>query len=223
MCVRFVTEAVGYISGPKGVSSCSTDPSTFTSPPKPVTDSTTVTSGIKPDPEYRAALEHLASTRSAFIFPNSNPEHASLVIEALVTNAQNSVRIFEEKLNGDLLDINPRILDAIREKTSKGVNVRIVIQDGTTATVDSVNKLRELEANSAGRLEIRKASPEFIRNATRPDGGITYFTIGDESSFRIESSEAPRKAMCSFERPRIASTYLNQFDKGYANCAKYFG
>jgi hypothetical protein len=169
------------------------------------------------DEKYSRAIERLAFADSNFIFPNSNPEHASIVIETIVNFAKSRVRIFEDKLNGDLLDINDGILSSIEQKLENpSMQVEIVVRHRCDQRPRDMELIESLRQRYNDRFNIRLANSKFVEEIKKVFSDDIFFAVGDTKSFRLEKADGgPRKAICCFNHDSIPARLAKAFDASF--------
>jgi hypothetical protein len=172
---------------------------------------------------YRDSVGVLARLNSDFVFHNNTAEHAAIVMEAIIRHAKERVRIFEDELCGDLLDKNELLLDSIEEKVGRRMRVDIVLQKnlGNRGKNERVTRLLSIADANPDYLVVRTASPAFVKSITEINGSLSFVSVGDKSSFRLENAAVPRKALCSFKGPVVAGLIAKKFDAQFSSCPAY--
>ncbi len=172
---------------------------------------------------YRNSVDVLARLNSDFVFHNNTAEHAAIVMEAIIRHAKERVRIFENELCGDLLDNNELLLDSIEEKVQHRKRVEIVLQKnlGSHGTNKRATRLLNIAADNPDYLVVRTASPAFVKSITEINGTLSFVSVGDRSSFRLENAAIPRKALCAFRGPKVARLIAEKFDAQFSSCQAY--
>ena len=176
---------------------------------------------------YLSAVEFFARTKSDFIFPNSSPEHASIVLATIFKYSTTEVLIYDNSINGDIADSNQYLLDAIKnyvEKTSKVV--KIVIRDDSKHENSKIyNLLSGYIKEKRSNIDIRKATKNFRDEVVNIYDKDINFAVGDKTSFRMEKNDSTetniqREAICSFNRTSTANKLSSVFENHFSVCPK---
>ena len=65
--------------------------------------------------EYIERVEWLATTKSDFIFPNSSAIHANIVLSKIIKYSEKEVRIYDDKLDGDIAGKEDYLIDEMTD------------------------------------------------------------------------------------------------------------
>lgn len=159
---------------------------------------------------YRETVNELARAKSDSLFSNKGTDHALVVIEALLSNAEHCVNIFSGSLKEDFYG-NPKIREALEKFLSEPARQMSILTENepsekiidaikSLATEDQVSIYRINEAKSKGRIK-------------RMPG---HFITADNQAYRFETSDESREAVVNFNDPEIA-TNLNKLFYLYTN------
>ena len=177
--------------------------------------------------KYKTAVENLAKTKSSFIFPNKDAQHAAIVLGSIIENS-NCIKICDDDLSGDIADKSADLRKVIMEAVESGKNVQFLIKD-VSHTDSEIYKLLQGLARKYSNLQVNKAKDGFFENVKDAlqdivkDKVAINFTVGGTNSFRIEfPGEQARSAFCSFNNEAITSVLLNLFDKGFGESDEVF-
>lgn len=179
--------------------------------------------------EYKTAVENLAKSKSSFIFPNKDAQHAAIVISNII-NYSNCIKICDDDLSGDIADKSSELRHVIEKAVKSDKSVQFLIKDISQNDVNSeIYKLLERLSKEHTNLEVKKAKAGFfekVKNASREivEAKVAInFAIGDESSFRIEfPGENERSAFCSFNNTEITLKLLSLFETGFKDGTNVF-
>ncbi len=185
---------------------------------------------------YEAAVEHLASAKENFDFPNKDNNHASIVISALIKYSQ-EVRFFVKNLDGSIADIKDstnesRFINALREFLSIGKCMKIVVKEKMEPKDEEQSEIFKFlkgAINDYSTLDVRYTSTSFASNqqnglSVKNEGDVKdfYYMVGDKSSYRINFDRDNHKAICNFNNEPVASILVKNFDNHFLTCKKAF-
>lgn len=172
--------------------------------------------------EYKTTIEFLAEVQSDLVFPNSNPQHASYVLATLIKHASKSVFIYEDKLDGELAELNPDIEKFLTDKAKNpDLEIVIVVRQPEISPDSKIrNTLRGLCAQNKN-VRILKASSEFQSAVIKHfSERHTQFAVVDGCGFRAETNDGVRRATCSFNRSDVAAPLKSLFEKEVVTCTE---
>jgi hypothetical protein len=172
--------------------------------------------------QYKTAVENLASSKSNLIFNNSSPEHAAIVLSAMLKYSNSEFRIYDNDLSGDISELNPDFFDNLSAFISAGKSVKIVIdsleQSANSQAYKSIIKYKEMYPNT---VKLAIANDSFKDSVSKMFEKKINFALGDKTSFRIEDSIGDlqqRKAYCCFNNPNITQKLADVFDSSFISC-----
>lgn len=177
--------------------------------------------------EYLSAVDFFARTKSDFIFPNSSPDHAAIVLATIFKYSERDVMIYDNSLNGDIADTNTYLIDAIKEYVKdSNKKIKIVIRDDSKHENSRIYQLlSSYVKEDKSNVDIRKATTSFTNEVVGIYNKDINFAIGDSTSFRMEKNESAgqnntREAICSFNRSSYANKLSSVFEKHFFYCPK---
>jgi hypothetical protein len=173
--------------------------------------------------DYISAINYLAESKSDFIFNNSKPELAAIVMAAIINYSDDEIRIYDNCLNGDISNQHSSLLKSIIHSLESGKKIKFVLQKEIECKSEICKTLtRYLEEYPKG-LDIRIANDSFRKNIKDVFGKDIYFIVGDNDAYRMETENIPniRKGICCFNGPNITKKLIKAFDKEFKNCHKY--
>ncbi|MBB4807093.1 hypothetical protein HNP38_002397 [Chryseobacterium defluvii] len=164
--------------------------------------------------EYKDAVQLFAEKKEkGVIFPNSNASHASIVISELINQTEKEIFIYDKSVSGDLVDLNPEIIDNLEKKAGEKIKINIIVDN-----INSINSGLQKILDQYSNVKLDTATDQFISKIKENLGGLYYFTLSDGTKFRLESSKENRKAICSFNESYYTSI-LNKIlcDSNFSN------
>lgn len=162
--------------------------------------------------EYRLFVKRLSETHSDRTFFNSDEAHALAVMESLIRQSSEIIRIFA----GNLLHVGNQTsyIEAISDFVERGGKVRIIL-----------NKCDDIEAIKSSNLFMRLAyyvmkGKDIIIKTTKVQPYLIsdlnkkpiHFSVGDSVAYRIETDIENRVAECNLNNPAQASKFIAYFD-----------
>lgn len=148
---------------------------------------------------YKDVVDRLAAEKKDSRFTNKGPNHAGVVVAAMLRNATSNVKLFTGKLPSNFYTSDD-VLDAFKTFLAKG-SVTVLVAD--TCDDVSLQKLKEVNAGKpltffALNEKIEKMPPHFM--------------VADGQAFRLEMDDAKAEAVVNFNEPKIAATLSGIFD-----------
>lgn len=171
--------------------------------------------------DYKEAVENLAKAKSDFLFGNSSPYHAAIVLGTMLKYSENEFRLYDDNLNGDIADeADGFFYKNLEDFVYSGKTLKIVvdnIQNRENRIFTTLNKYRE---NFPNRVFISTSTPKFTNTINSVYKKNINFGISDDRSFRIEdvTDIIERKAICNFNSRERAKKLIDAFDAEFDNC-----
>lgn len=161
---------------------------------------------------YRVYLEKLVSENSSNIFLNGGIEYASVFISLLLSKANNSVNMFCEGLNPQMMG-REEVFNAFQNSINSGVRFRILMEKK-----DYMGGMPFAFASGRENVEIRCAREEDLKMIDKVLGpGRCNFSVCDNKMVRLEVKPEEYKAVGSFNKPDWANALNDLFNKSFAN------
>lgn len=148
---------------------------------------------------YSVMVKEMIRNTSLETFPNANFSHASIILKEFIKNAKSTVDIFCRSLSSSVYD-NPELISIVQAAISRGVNVRVLIQEDEAESKKFQAILKE---NS-----LFSVAPEYRKKAN--------FCVVDEKMYRYERDRESRTATACANDPEIAKIFSNWFSKKFA-------
>ena len=140
--------------------------------------------------DYKVFVHSLAMNREDRIFLNSNEDKATVVLVELIQNTQQELRIFAANLCNPIGDNNEYII-AISEFVERGGVVKILLNNYDSSCAKKSNLFKRLAYYIAQgkNILIKEIDAKPYRTSDIEKKEI-HFTVGDLSSYRIETDIA---------------------------------
>lgn len=159
---------------------------------------------------YAEKIFQLAKDKTDEVFYNSSSEHAIIVHQALVQNAENYVYIFSSSMCSEVSN-NQEYVDMVNKFLADSQNhkIKIILTDYSEDFLN--NPIAKVLAKYSRQVEIK-----------RYDGQVMYkkqpahFTVSDDRAFRLETDIEKRMAFGNFNSPTQAKDLKNIFDKVFS-------
>ncbi|HEY8893235.1 MAG TPA: hypothetical protein VIM79_00355 [Niastella sp.] len=174
--------------------------------------------------DYISAINFLAESKSDFLFNNSKPDLAAIVMAAIINHSDDEIRIYDHSLNGDISSKHSSLLESIIHSLERGKKIKLALQKEIKCKSEICNKLTEYMQEYPKGLDIRIVNETFRNNIKAVVGKDIYFTVGDNDAYRMETTEDStnsRRGICSFNGPDISKKLIKAFDKEFKHCPKY--
>ena len=173
---------------------------------------TKVHSNMTLDSKYAQFVKMLALSNDSRIFLNSDEDHALAVLVELFQGAQSCVRIFAGCLCKHVGN-RPEYISALSDFIERGGTVKILLNafDEEAAKDSNLFKRLAYYQSSGNPVYIKKSLAHPYRTKD-PEKKEVHFTIGDYTSYRLETDINQRTAECSFNSPEIAKNTADFFD-----------
>jgi hypothetical protein len=172
--------------------------------------------------EYKNAVNSLAKDKSATFFRNSSPDHAAIVLTAMISHSENFFYIYDEAFDGDIADRNFEFKTAIKYYLKAGKKIHVVLRSGAKRDSDVYKSFSQFQKRYPDSLQIREASTSFTQAITTLYGKDINFAVADGVSLRVELADSHeennRTAMCSFNRPDYAHPLVDVFNQNFESC-----
>lgn len=161
---------------------------------------------------YRDFVRSLADRGDNKLFLNSDIERAIIVLVEIINKATSEVRIFAGSLHS--VEDNKDYIIAISEFVERGGTVKVLLNQYDEALAKQSNLyLRLAYYISLGKPVELKTTKERPYRSSDEDKKPVHFTVGDKTSYRVETDIEQRTAQCNFNDPKVASGIAEFFDK----------
>lgn len=161
--------------------------------------------------EYRKQIEYLAKNHIGRTFLNTDEEHAAIVLNNIFETANIIVRIFAGNLCHHV-GTTPGYIESLSDFIERGGEVRMLLNNCNNEDLRNSNLFKRLAYYKSldKPIYIKKTSKKVYLTRD-PNQKEVHFTVGDNSSFRLETDIANRSAIGDFNNV-IAEKYANFFD-----------
>lgn len=158
---------------------------------------------------FEALVLSYAKAKAALRFSNSGPEHAAVVIEALLKNAQKSISLYSGNFN-EKFYLESGVASAFNASIQRlSGKCQILVDDDSDLT--SNKAALALVSTAGSKIEFYKRTPKS------PDRINNHFMVVDNQAYRFETDDVEKKATCNFYEPEIAIGLTQRFEamRGY--------
>ena len=147
---------------------------------------------------YAEKIFQLAKDKTDEVFYNSSSEHAIIVHQALVQNAESYVYIFSSSMCSEVSN-NTEYVEIVKNflSNNQNHNIKIILTDYSEDFPKS--PIAEVLAKHSKQVEIKKYDGKVMYN-----GNPVHFTISDDRAFRLETNIEKRMAFGNFNSPHQA-------------------
>lgn len=170
---------------------------------------------------YRKELEILARERMPIFFGNSGALHGSIVLSTIFKNCSDKIRMYVKDLSGEVESLAPDFIENLTHFVEEKGTLKIVADVDIKNGTELKQKLDSLKT-SGYDVQVKLASDEFKDIQDKLFRNFKYFTIGDDSMFRLELDSKKHTAICNFNQPEDAKNIINTFEKYFPNCVPLF-
>lgn len=171
--------------------------------------------------DYLTAVETLAANRSPLTFENSKPENAAIVISRIFKYANNEVKIYDDSLNGDIINKHPSLPAEIINFFRRDGQLKMVLRKENNNLIPLFELLNDQYSHL---MQIRLANSQFRQNIRDVFENDIFFALNDKKALRMETTEKlteSRVAICSFHNPDPWKKLNNAFDRSFDDCRPY--
>lgn len=149
--------------------------------------------------KYRKAVKLLFEVGSKEPISNSQPDHASILIEEFFRHATQSMRILCRRLSESVY-ARPELIDAACDAIKRGVDVKIIIQEDKPQSTNFAKMIIE----NGGLLF--SSTSEAVKNAQ------VNFAVMDQRAFRYERCHEVCEAV-AYVQSDAAPQFYSVFDE----------
>jgi len=153
--------------------------------------------------EYRKLVEQvMLDVRSgraglARAFSNSGEDHARIVLDTMIDNAQSEICVYSERMHTAVFD--SARLRAFLDRAPTAT-IRVVLESDAVGDADcALTPLKD--QIDAGRIQV----------VTMKLGTVRHVAVVDGQHIRLEQDHAARKAVVAFGMPSLAEASLKLF------------
>ncbi len=154
---------------------------------------------------YQLAIENLAKQKDPYLFENTGPFHAAVVMGNIFETATKYVNIFAGDFNGAVSD-KAVYLDGLGNYLERKKPLSIIFEREPNPNSLALQLIRKY-ARVNNNIDIR------ILNEDKDGNEQGHFTIADDRMFRYEKSKDEYKALCSFNNISVVETLETKFSE----------
>ena len=159
---------------------------------------------------YAEKIFKLAKDRVNEVFYNSSPEHAIIVHQALVQNADSYVYIFSSSMCTEVSN-NPEYCEIVKRflSGSEKRKIKIVLTHYEKENFPE-KPIAKVLALFPSQVEVRKFDGQVEYK-----GKPAHFTVSDDRAFRLETNIEDQMAFGNFNSPDQATDLKKVFENVY--------
>lgn len=165
----------------------------------------------------------LAQEKSSKSFITASNVEAACVLKEMFSNAKESIVMYDDGLNGSILDEHPEMYAAMKAFFTRGGKWNLVISPKEevhqSAKRNRYKRIVEERTLWAAQFSMHVATEEFVKELRRELGDEYYFYIADGHMFRLERTRVPpnRLARNSFNQEDTVKALRSLWDKAYSH------
>ena len=165
---------------------------------------------------YEIVLNRAMESNSSDLIPNSDENHASLMMTKLLENTTSEFSMIVGNFDGRVSS-KPNYLEAMRDcLDNKKVKVKILFLEAPKA--DSVvykllieNKATRTDSNDIRFYQAKEETIDYLRAQFDKGKEVPHFSVFDNNKIRYENSPSNFSGWGSFNNEENASMLLNVF------------
>lgn len=158
---------------------------------------------------YAEKIFNLAKDKADLVFYNSSPEHAIIVHQALVQNADNYVYIFSSSMCTEVSN-NPEYCEIVKRFLSGSENrqIKIILTNYDDGFPEK--PIAKVLALFPEQVEVKR-----FDGKVEYKGSPVHFTVSDDRAFRLETNIEEQMAFGNFNSPEQARDLKEVFEKAF--------
>ena len=161
---------------------------------------------------YGDLIERLAAQKLNQRISNGVPAHAAILLETMFRHAEEEIRIYTGKLDGDTYAAPALIREAKRFLRRPGTCLRVLLQERRTVEWAKeqpfIKQLLDTPPG-LGTFEVRCARGIYATDKAK------HFSVMDGTGYRFEVDHAKTRAVANFNEPEVARDFSSAFDRAY--------
>ena len=159
---------------------------------------------------YYITVEFLSKSKSNIEFTNKDAQHGSVVGAHLLSETQQSLKIFTGSFKGDISN-TPIYLDALRDAVNRNVKIDVVFAEHINKGSECY-KLLTAKAAEGKPIKFYQLKESYKEKVKSLNISLCHFLIGDEKMWRYEYDIVQFKATCNFDDKVSAKKMTENFD-----------
>src|ERR1700752_240741 len=140
------------------------------------------------------------------IFGNSTAEHARVVMDTIIDNARNELKLMARALSSEVHDPY-HLQKALQNSKDLGVQVIVEVADPFTCGNSALSALTN-DVDARTRIEVRQLKQP----------SVTHLAVADGTLARIEQDQTERRAIIVFNNEELAGQALRRFNEIWSGC-----
>ncbi len=170
--------------------------------------------------DYQAFLAQLLKNNSSEIFTNGGKKHASILMEMLLQNTKDRIRMFATGLKPELITSEPYINEFRKLFTPENSvsNIQILVEVDDYINDEPFKIVRDaINSKINKHIEVKKITEEDNAIIGEELGySPCNFSVFDETKFRLEYDPKAYKAFGSFNHGEWSKKLISLFDEVFA-------
>lgn len=172
------------------------------------------------DENYDESVARLALKHADIEFNNKGTSHAVTVIKNIFSTTEMSVKMFSEKLNGEVAD-EPAFITSLGRCLASGVSFELLLEEmpeedkRSTALKTVIKASEQPNSNVSYKVISKQLLGQMKEHFTNKENIAYHFIVSDGRAFRIETDPIGFKATCNFNDTNVAEAFTKLFNKYY--------
>ncbi|MEZ5196394.1 MAG: hypothetical protein R2764_08340 [Bacteroidales bacterium] len=165
--------------------------------------------------KYKEAVGYIAKNQINHFFGNKGANHAEIVLENLISNSNDIIRIFTGGLNGEVS--NSQSFKNALEAFFNKPDTKLFLLHTKNAVMDTIgaNLIKQKADELKGRIKLKEITDEFIEEIHKILDVGEFFTLGDDDKVRIETEPEKLEAIVNFNNKTIVKVLTKAFDNEF--------
>ena len=170
--------------------------------------------------EYRLVVDEAVGNATDMPISNGRPEHAVYLMQKMLEDAKEVVRIFSGKLTREFEGVSAyggdEILDAARAFLSRGGKMKVLLEKpidvdrGQNWTDHPLVKMA-LSVSNSSHFEVKQVPDKELEELREAKVLYHWITV-DQRAYRLELDTEKAKAIANFGNPKTARALVVLFD-----------
>ena len=154
---------------------------------------------------YHKNVQRMWELNSTRIITNGSAEHASVLIESFLANAQRKIEIFCHDLSAKVYD-KESFIRKTKQALQRGVEIEIVSQNKPSHKSEFMNTYSDL-------IKEFPISLKFCKNGSTAESEKMNFAVCDSNAYRAEEDYNKTEAIACLNDPATSQALSNYFKR----------
>lgn len=160
---------------------------------------------------YDNVIKELADNESSFVFTNSNPRHATIIIANIFRTAKDHIRIFARNLCGEVS--NGEYLIQLESFVKRGKKLTVKLEEKEESNnSEAIKLILNLQKSFPSKISIGVVKDDALKQI-KHNSNIYHFTIGDERMYRFETDTENYIAVANFNDEHTCKELIKKFEE----------